>query len=98
MMASNRNPYVRLELFDVSNANPVPPVLRIQPKDGCPRRQITQFHSSREWMNVHRCIMNRRVEGEIQLRGNLRHVDMVTWRDDPMVHQAIAGFVRTHFP
>src|SRR4029077_5863999 len=56
MIALNRNPFDRLELFDVSNANPVRPVLRIQAKDGGPRRQITQFHSSREWMNVHRCI------------------------------------------
>src|SRR5881392_4353633 len=94
MIPENPHAIDGLEFIDMSDTDTVRPILRVQSENGYAGRQITQFHSSRERMNVNGCIMNRGVERKIELWRDLHGIDMTSWRDAPLVHQIFARFSR----
>src|SRR5437867_10155041 len=94
MIAQNRDPLDGLELIHVSDTDSIGPISRIQVKNRRTSRQITEFNSSCERVNVDGRVMNRCIEREIQLWRNFRGVDVVSWRDDPMLRQALARLPR----
>src|SRR6266852_1142423 len=94
MIAENWNSFDGLELIHVSDTDSIWPISRIQAKNRRTSRQITQVYPSCERVNVDGRVMNRCIERKIQLWRNFRGVDVVSWRDDPMLRQALARLPR----